>query len=262
MKQFDFGENWKNFSEKALTPDRVAEAEKDFKNLVNPIDFKDKTFVDIGFGQGLSLLIATKLGAKTHGLDINPKCAEVINYNKQKFPTLKHTDIPIVVGSVLEQDNVTRLRSYTEQFDIVHSWGVLHHTGKMWEAIDKTTTLVKESGYLVLAIYNRHWTSSIWLAIKYIYMNSPKFIQKLMVHFFAFLTAIRLRLSGESTSSVTERGMDYYYDVIDWVGGYPYEYASKEEIEKFLNQRGFTLEKYIPTFGFTGCNQFVFKKTR
>lgn len=56
------------------------------------------------------------------------------------------------------------------------------------------------------------------------------------------------------------RGMDFYYNVVDWVGGYPYEYATISEIDNLLNKLGFRCIKKIPAQVPTGCNEFVFKK--
>jgi 2-polyprenyl-6-hydroxyphenyl methylase/3-demethylubiquinone-9 3-methyltransferase len=57
-----------------------------------------------------------------------------------------------------------------------------------------------------------------------------------------------------------ERGMDFFYDVVDWVGGYPYEYATIQEIKDFVQTHGFKIIKTIPAKVPTGCNEFAFIK--
>jgi len=128
---YDFGENWKDYSLHALKHNNIEQSMSDFKILMNNENISGKTFLDIGFGQGLSLLNATTLGAKTVGCDINPKCKEVLELNKQKYPALKDTTIPVVVGSITEKETVERIKTYNNKFDIVHSWAVLHHIGKL-----------------------------------------------------------------------------------------------------------------------------------
>jgi hypothetical protein len=56
------------------------------------------------------------------------------------------------------------------------------------------------------------------------------------------------------------RGMSRWHDLIDWVGGYPFEVAKPEEIFEFYRDRGFVLEKLLTAGGGLGNNQFVFAK--
>ena len=56
------------------------------------------------------------------------------------------------------------------------------------------------------------------------------------------------------------RGMNRWHDIIDWVGGFPYEYASVDRIFEFYKQRGFTLVKVKSEGVGLGCNEFVFVK--
>jgi 2-polyprenyl-6-hydroxyphenyl methylase/3-demethylubiquinone-9 3-methyltransferase len=76
--QFDFGKNWLDFSKNALTSEQVEQAQQDFTKLFHNIELKGKFFVDIGFGQGLSLLIAKQKGATAVGCEINPTVALII----------------------------------------------------------------------------------------------------------------------------------------------------------------------------------------
>lgn len=254
--QFDFGQNWKEFSEKSLSAKKVAQAAEHFSALMAEVPLDGKTFLDIGFGQGLSLLIAHRSGAVVTGLDINPKCAEVVEKNK---PLLGVTDeIETRVGSILDP---VCLESFAgRKFDVIHSWGVLHHTGAMYQAIDNACSLVADNGFFVLAIYNRHWSSLPWLFVKWLYCLSPGAIQKLFIAlFYPLIVIAKFLVTGKNPFAMT-RGMDFYYNVVDWVGGYPYEYASIDEMTKYLSGKGFTLVKAVPARVPTGCNEFVFKK--
>ena len=261
--QFDFGQNWSEFSEKALTSDKILEAKSDFACLMEGATLKDKSFLDIGFGQGLSLLTAASMGAKTVGCEINPKCVDILNRNLTFFPEISDSDILTIIGSILDNSTIENLRKKSPagdgSYDIVHSWGVLHHTGNMKLAIKNAAELVRHGGILVLALYNRHWSSTIWLVIQRFYCNCPKWIQRAMIIFFYPVIWIAKLLATGKNPRKQSRGMDFFYDVIDWVGGYPYEYATIQEINEILNQYEFEIIRVINAEVPTGCNQFVFR---
>ena len=258
-KAFDFGENWSEFSTHALTPDRVAQARLDFARLLGDIPLRGQTFLDIGFGQGLSLLTAASMGATVHGCDLNPKCAEVLQRNRPNFPELKTTP-PATVGSILDERVVAQLRPVGSDsgFAMVHAWGVLHHTGNMALAIRHAAGLVAPEGHLVLALYNRHWSGPAWHLIKKCYVHSPRWLQRGLIGiFYPIIYGAKWIVTGKNPKQ-QERGMDFYYDVVDWVGGYPYEYASRDEIVHTLGKLGFKLVKAVPARVPTGCNEFIF----
>lgn len=260
---FDFGQNWKEFSENALTPDHLEQARSDFGVLMGDIPLQNSTFIDIGFGQGLTLLCAMERGARVHGLDINPKCRDVLEFNRSRFGVSASEDAKVAVGSILDEDAVRAPRSWQPGgYDIVHSWGVLHHTGEMWQAIDNAASLVKPGGHFVLAIYNRHWSSKPWWLIKRAYVAMPRFIQRLMNWLFVPVIYVAKFAVTRRNPLRMERGMDFYYNVVDWVGGYPYEYADRAEIESRLKRMGFTLKKYVHAIVPIGCNEFLFERSK
>jgi 2-polyprenyl-3-methyl-5-hydroxy-6-metoxy-1,4-benzoquinol methylase len=265
-KQFDFGSNWDEFSKNALTPQRVEQAKRHLTQLLGDINLNHRSFVDIGFGQGLSLLVATSMGVRPVGCDINPLCAAVLKQNRARaFPELNGQSIPIVIGSILDDNIVRSLRELspdkkTGTYEIVHSWGVLHHTGNMATAIRNAASLVAPAGYFIIALYNRHWTSRPWLTIKRLYVNSPMIIQKMFVAILWPVIFLAKWLVTRRSPFRQTRGMEFYYNVVDWVGGYPYEYGSVDEVTEFVEGLGFQTERIMPAEVPTGCNEFVFKR--
>ncbi len=261
--QFDFGQNWIEFSRQALTPEKVYQSRRDFLQLFSGIDLRGKSFLDIGFGQGLGLIAAKDSGAQVFGNDINPKCREALALSASMLNIT--LDIPVVIGSILDHDVVSRIAALAaphNKFSIVHSWGVLHHTGNMKRAIANAASLVGENGHLVLAIYNRHWTSIAWRIIKRLYCASPRRVQATFIRvFYPVIAFAKFCVTGKNPFK-KNRGMNFYYDVIDWIGGYPYEYADKGEIESLLRPLGFSLLKFIAAEVPTGCNEYVFIKSR
>jgi len=260
--QFDFGKNWLNFSKNALTTEKVEQAKQDFEKLFHEIELPGKSFVDIGFGQGLSLLIAKQKGATVVGCEINPTCEQALKQTLTYFPEFKLTDIAWIKGSILNQGTVEELLQHYENkgFDVVHSWGVLHHTGKIQKSIQNASSLVKENGYLIISIYNKHWTSPIWLVIKWLYNQLPSILQKAVAYlFYPIIWLAKYLVTGENPTKMN-RGMNLFYNVVDWVGGYPYEYASKDEMLHLIEPLGFELIHFVSAQVPTGCNEFIFKK--
>lgn len=258
LKQFDFGQNWQDFSESRLDEEHVDQARLHFRELLEGIYLNGKTFLDIGFGQGLSLLLAHQSGALVTGMDINPKCAQVVARNKHRLGVFD--DIETVVGSVLNSEDLGKLGERT--FDVVHSWGVLHHTGDMEKAISNACQFVESEGFLILAIYNRHWSSLPWLWVKWLYCHVPAFLQKIMIGlFYPVIVLAKFLVTGQNPFRMS-RGMDFYYNVVDWVGGYPYEYLSEIEMVDLMARQEFVLVKSVASKVPTGCNEFVFKKNK
>ena len=264
MNQFDFGQNWADFSAAAATPERAEQARGEFAKLMAGIPLEGRTFLDIGFGQGFSLLSARALGARVVGCDINPKCHEVIARNRTLFPAAGNEPITLHVGSILDAATVAALRATAESggsgYDVVHSWGVLHHTGDMRLALAHAASLVRPGGHFVIAIYNRHWSSLPWLAIKAGYVHSPRLVQRLMIRALYPVIWLAKLLVTRKDPKAKERGMDFYYDVVDWVGGYPYEYASVAEMERLCAPLGLVPVRSVAAGVPTGCNEIVFRK--
>lgn len=255
--RFSFGANWRDFSTQALDSARVGKAREAFESLTDGIDFTGKRFLDVGYGQGLALFLAMERGARVYGIDSDPLCEQALALTHRHFPGFPLP--PVAAASILDRDFVDAASS-DGGYDIVHSWGALHHTGDMQSAIDNVAGTVKPGGTLILAIYNRHWTSPLWKGVKIIYNQVPPPVQKMMVALCYSLRHLR-RPTTFRRSAPPGRGMSSAFDLQDWLGGYPYEYAGREEITARFTRRGFKPLRTISSTGWTGCNQFVFRRS-
>lgn len=253
MKLFDFGSNWDAFSQDKIDAECIAVAARSIQSLLEKDDLNGLSFLDIGCGSGIFTIAAYQLGAsRIVGIDINPKCIAVSERNRDRVAA--GAPITFQRASVLNPVSLDTLGT----FDLVYAWGSLHHTGSMWEGIRNAARRVSSGGTLVLAIYNKHLSSPAWKTIKWVYNGLPRFGQTLLVVLFAGIIYVAKFLVTWRNPLEKDRGMDFWYDVIDWVGGYPYEYATPEEVKTFVRNEGLILQRSIPAKVPTGCNEFVF----
>lgn len=261
--RFSFGKNWKNFSAH-LSEERISEAEKSLKKMLRVDDLTGKNFLDIGCGSGLFSLAAANLGASVFSFDYDQDSVDCAMELKKKFANVAER-WTITQGSVLDQPFLDSLGV----FDIVYSWGVLHHTGAMYEALERVVPLVKSGGMLFISIYNDQGSASKrWLWIKKTYNRSGPVVKHLLTAYTAVRTwmpsLLKSLLRGKSPLKLASdykntRGMSAYYDLIDWVGGYPFEVAKPEEIVDFFHSRQFQLVRLKTCGGGLGCNEFLFQ---
>jgi len=262
-ERFRFGDNWKRYLA-GLTPQRIEAAERSLLQMLQLPDLRGKRFLDAGSGSGLFSLAARRLGASVVSFDYDPQsvgCTEALK--ARYFPS--DPDWTVYEGSVLDAGWLSTLG----QFDIVYSWGVLHHTGNMWLALENVAPLVVPGGKLFIAIYNDQGTRSLrWKKIKHLYNASPAIGRGLIlgavfVHLW-WREIVKDFLRGKPfhtwRSYGGPRGMSVWRDVVDWAGGYPFEVAKPEALFHFYRQRGFTLAELVTCGGSVGCNELVFEK--
>jgi 2-polyprenyl-3-methyl-5-hydroxy-6-metoxy-1,4-benzoquinol methylase len=262
-RRFKFGENWLQFAAD-LQPGQIIEAVGSLSRLLGRNELEGLSFLDIGCGSGLFSLAAHKMGARVRSFDFDPDSVSCTQALRDRY----YPDDPhwiVERGSILDPGYIARL----DRFDIVYSWGVLHHTGAMWSALDCAAGLVAPSGILAVALYRQTPLCGVWRIEKRAYVSLPPFVQSAVrgtykVAFFAG----KATLGGNPFKYVrnykSNRGMDWHHDVHDWLGGYPYESAKADAVKSRMTQRGFRVVRTFERpagnglFG-TGCDEFVFQ---
>jgi cyclopropane fatty-acyl-phospholipid synthase-like methyltransferase len=256
-ERFEFGANWSRFLG-VLNDERIARAEKSLCKYLGVDNLTGKRFLDAGSGSGLFSLAARRLGAEVHSFDYDPQSVACTRELKNRyFP--KDEAWVIEEASVLDQDYSSRLG----QYDVVYSWGVLHHTGSMWEALNNVAPLVANNGLLFVAIYNdQGWISRYWSFVKQCYASNVVLRGVMLLVHIPYLFGLRFLVRAMTGRLDVERGMSLWYDMLDWIGGYPFEVARPEEIFKFYRDKGFNLVALKTCGGRHGCNEFVFSNAK
>jgi 2-polyprenyl-3-methyl-5-hydroxy-6-metoxy-1,4-benzoquinol methylase len=260
-ERFEFGENWRSFLS-VLDGQRIAMAEASLQDMLELSDLRGVRFLDAGSGSGLFSLAARRLGAAVHSFDFDPQSvACTAELKRRYFPDSGQWTID--QGSVLDADYLTTLGA----FDVVYSWGVLHHTGAMWQALDNVMPLVADGGKLFISIYNDQGLASrCWRSVKRFYCESSPLTRRLVLagvgsYFKARSLAARLLSRPARSAAPRARGMSAAHDLKDWVGGYPFEVAKPEQVFDVCRSKGFVLQRLVTCAGGGGCNQFVFAKS-
>jgi len=266
--QFSFGKNWNDFLRHSLDADRIAAAIRDTSDFLGLSDLKGLRFMDIGCGSGLFSYVAHSMAAEhITSFDVDPFSVQCCLAMKKRAGNPQNWEV--FEGSILDPGTLRRLPSA----DIVYSWGVLHHTGDMWGAIRNAAHFVKPGGRFFISIYNRLEYDSLtryrgshgWLRLKRAYNRSGRYTKRSMEAWLAGKDIVASLVSFRNplrqiSQYKNKRGMSWWHDIVDWLGGYPYEFASAGQVFEFCHRElGLTLER-LNTTSSIGCNEFLFSR--
>jgi SAM-dependent methyltransferase len=265
--RFEFGANWAAFLAR-IDRSHIEKAKQSLQRFLDLESLDGLSFLDVGSGSGLFSLAAFELGARVNSFDFDGESVECTRELRRRYAN-SDTEARWTIerGSVLDADLLAGLGT----FDVVYSWGVLHHTGALWAACNNVCQLVRPDGRLFIAIYNdQGWSSRCWTVVKRTYNELPRALR------FMILWPAALRLWGPTmvkdlvcgrpfhtwqTYSTENRGMHPWRDVMDWVGGYPFEVATPQQVRDFFADRGFEIVQTKDCGQGRGCNEFLFRKS-
>lgn len=237
-KEFSFGKNWETFIRLNFSEERVEITKRHLLDFIGEDDLKDKYFLDIGSGSGIHSLAAYKANAKKIiSIDVDPYSVETTKKIRGMHGNPPNWEV--LHGSILDSNFISQIKAA----DIVYSWGVLHHTGNLWQAVRNAASLINAGGLFYIAIYVKDKDTDYWIAIKKKYNRSPLIIKKLMELGYVWRTFLRTTSLTQIKTSISymrnykkSRGMEFWTDVRDWLGGWPYEPATMEEMSQFCEK--------------------------
>jgi 2-polyprenyl-6-hydroxyphenyl methylase/3-demethylubiquinone-9 3-methyltransferase len=265
-RPFAFGENWADYA-KSIGDAQIAEAETGLSRLLGSLDLRGKRFLDIGCGSGIHSLAALNLGAsEVLAVDLDPQSVATAQSLLGRLAQGARYEVAQI--SVFDLDP-----SRFGTFDVVYSWGVLHHTGELHRAMHKAAAMVADRGMFLFALYRRTWACPFWKWEKGWYSRAAAGRQQTALKIYVFLFRIGLWATGRSLKRYmarykAHRGMDYYHDVHDWLGGYPYESIFPDEVDALMKTTGFSQVRSFPIsrrrkpvkpFG-SGCDEYVYRR--
>ena len=245
--RFGFGANWADYLAKHFSEERLAIAQQHLLGFLRLPDLHGRSFLDIGCGSGLHSLAAWRAGARPiFSFDYDPQSVATTRLLRQ------HAGSPpewhVAQGSVLDDEYMARVPTA----DVVYSWGVLHHTGDMWKAVQNAGSRLHARSLFYIALYASDAFTDpppgYWLKIKREYNRATVFKKRWMDWKYAWNHSIRRELLAKRNpltfirAHKKSRGMSYWHDIRDWLGGYPMEFAGNKETDLFCREKlGLTL---------------------
>jgi 2-polyprenyl-3-methyl-5-hydroxy-6-metoxy-1,4-benzoquinol methylase len=235
---FEFGKNWERFIESHYSAEGLETSRQHLLKFLGLDSLEGKYFLDVGCGSGLHSLAAAKSGAaRIVSLDVDEYSVKTTTAMRDKFG--EGIDWQVIHGSALDPEFLATL----DKPDILYSWGVLHHTGSMWEAIENTARLMDDHTVFYIALYTTTRKTPYWIDIKKEY-NTSTALQK---RWMEYRHVLRHRILPDLITLHNpmtyireykkKRGMEFMTDVRDWLGGWPYEDASIAEVLEFGRSR-------------------------
>jgi SAM-dependent methyltransferase len=238
---FGFGKNWQQFLDEEFNQERLDISKNHLLTILNKHDLNDTSFLDIGCGSGLHSLAAFIAGSRhIHSIDVD---INSVAATKKLWEMVgKPKNWVVQEGSALDADFLGTLGT----FDIVYSWGVLHHTGDMWQAIKNATIPMHDNSVLYIALYAdevyHNPSPEYWLDIKKHYNLATPAEKETMEYDYAWEYCLK-QLSEKGKNPLfyiknykKTRGMEFWTDVRDWLGGYPMEFIKTRDMAIFAEQ--------------------------
>ena len=259
-KRYEFGRNWTRFVEKSASDERVDIAKRHILTFIGRDSLDGLDFLDIGCGSGIHSLAAYQAGAgKIYGFDYDENSVNATNIMRRRVG--EPANWQVERGDVLNDNYVELLGKW----NLVYSWGVLHHTGDVWRAIENASKTIATNGLFYIALYSEDVQTNpqFWLEVKQQYNEASTGRRWLMEWWYvwSFVMGRNPLKVGQVFARILRhrftRGMSFFADIRDWLGGWPMEFTRDADVINYLAARGF--EKVNIKTG-EACTEFLFRR--
>ncbi|MBN1223114.1 MAG: methyltransferase domain-containing protein [Candidatus Aminicenantes bacterium] len=225
-------------------------SENHWKIFYSNSEVRGKSVLDAGCGTGIfSIIFARNEAAKVMGIDISEGSLTTARSLKERFG---------LSNAEFQREDMLNLPFTADTFDIVWAWGTVHHTTDPFQAVSELIRVLKPEGSLLLAVYTRTKLTFLHEIIRKTLIRTPKNTWKalckiLAVFLWPVVFLFKKREKSRKGEKLEELIMDWYFVPIR-------HYYYPEEIESFLEERGFTIEKFLPASGrFNSTSNFITK---
>jgi ubiquinone/menaquinone biosynthesis C-methylase UbiE len=122
------------------------ESGKPFSLFVDFDSLRGKDVLDVGIGSGIATQMLAEAGANVTGVDLTQWAVETTRHRLDAFG----------LEADVRQADAEQLPFADASFDLVFSWGVIHHSSDMDRALGELVRVTRPGGRIVLMVYHRH----------------------------------------------------------------------------------------------------------
>ncbi len=206
--------------------------------------------LDAGSGSGMVSVAFALLGADVTGVDITDQCVQNGYKNANRFN----------VDCRFLKRNLISLDLEDEKFDIIYSWGVLHHTEDAKASFRSLAKHLKSNGDMIIAVYLKTGISRFWNFSRIFYQKAPEKFKSIFLEggsrILDFVDIFNRLLLKKQRYMM--RGTDNYEIINDWFGVPHRTFHTYEEVFRWFEENGMDCVLVNPATGrFKSTSNFV-----
>ncbi|UCG46191.1 MAG: methyltransferase domain-containing protein [Phycisphaerales bacterium] len=121
--------------------------------------WRDKKVLEVGCGIGTDTVNFARAGAKVTAVDFSPKSLDIAKRRAEVYGL----EIDFYEASAEKLSDIVPV----EEYDLIYSFGVLHHTPRPARAISEMRKYMGPDSLLKIMVYHRHSWKVLWILTTY-----------------------------------------------------------------------------------------------